>query len=395
MGSYAGPFWVRLPYTLIGTGTVEQVGAIVKHLGGKKVLVVTDPGVVQAGLLDKVKQPLKKESIEFGVFDKCEPNCPIQVAQACAQFAKDGGYDLMVGLGGGSIMDTTKLASIAAAAKDVSLENIRSYITSGPPGWGLQTILIPTTAGTGSEISPVSVIVDADGVKKAGRHEYYLARVAIVDPLMTQYLPPAITAQTGIDALSHAFEAYLCPAPNILADSLAEMSIKLISDNLRTAYREGTQNLEARYNMALAATYAMSTLFISGPTPNVSLYHAMGHSLQIEAKTTHGISLYLVMPVIMEYNLRTMPERFARIASLMGEKVEGLPLPEAAARSIEAVKQLAIDTGLPQRLRDIGVKKEQIPKFVEVLFDYYEGRIKANPRPISRDDAIRLYESAW
>ena len=391
----AGPFWVRLPHTLIGTGTVEQLGEMVKHLGGNKVLVVTDPGVVQAGLLEKVKQPLEKEHIEFGVFDKCEPDCPVNVGQSCAQFAKEGGYDLLVGLGGGSALDTTKLTSIAAAAPDISLESIGSYVVNGPPRRGLQTILIPTTAGTGSEISPVAVLVDVDGVKKAARHEYYLAKVAIVDPLMTQYLPPAITAQTGIDALSHAFEAYLCPTPNILSDTLAEMAIKLISDNLRTAYRNGAQNLEARYNMAIAATYAMSTLFISGPTPNVSLYHAMGHSLQIEAKTTHGISLYLVMPAIMEFNLMATPERFARIANLMGEKVEGLPLREAASKSIDAVKQLAMDISLPQRLRDIRVKKEQIPKFVEVLFSNYAARIRANPRPFSRDDAIRLYESAW
>ena len=300
----------------------------------------------------------------------------------------------MVGLGGGSTLDTTKLASITAAA-DISLESIRSYVVKEPPRRGLQTILIPTTAGTGSEISPVAVLVDVDSVKKAARHEYYLAKVAIVDPLMTQYLPPAITAQTGIDALSHAFEAYLCPTPNILADTLAEMAIRLISENLRPAYRNGAQNLEARYNMAIAATYAMSTLFISGPTPNVSLYHAMGHSLQIEAKTTHGISLYLVMPAIMEFNLMATPERFARIANLMGEKVEGLPLQEAASKSIDAVKQLATDIGLPQRLRDIGVKKGQIPMFVEVLFSNYEARIKANPRPFSKDDAVRLYESAW
>jgi alcohol dehydrogenase class IV len=380
---------------LIGTGTVEQLGEMVKHLGGNKVLVVTDPGVVQAGLLEKVKQPLEKEHIEFGVFDKCEPDCPVNVTQNCAQFAAAGGYDLLVGLGGGSTLDTTKLVSVAAAAEDISLENISSHVVNGPPRRGLQTILIPTTAGTGSEISAAAVLVDVDGVKKAARHEYYLAKIAIVDPLMTQYLPPAITAQTGIDALSHAFEAYLCPTPNILADTLAEMTIKLVSDNLRTAYRNGAQNLEARYNMAIAATYAMSTIFISGPTPNVSLYHAMGHSLQIEAKTTHGISLYLVMPPIMEFNLMATPERFARIAEMMGEKVEGLPLREAASKSIDAVKQLAMDIGLPQRLRDIGVKKEQIPKFVEVLFNNYAGRIKANPRPISREDAIKLYESAW
>lgn len=193
------------------------------------------------------------------------------------------------------------------------------YAVSGPPRRGLPQILIPTTAGTGSEISPVAVFVDTDNIKKAIRHEYTLGNIAIVDPLMTQYLPPEITAQTGIDALTHAFEGYLCPTPNIVADMIAEMAIKLISENLRPAYDDGAHNLDARYNMAIAATYAMSTLFISG----LSIYHPMGHSLQIEARTTHGISLYLVMAPIMEFNLTTTPNRFARIAELMGEKNRG------------------------------------------------------------------------
>lgn len=389
MGWYDKPFWVRLPYTLIGTGTVGRVGELAKHLGGKKILIVTDSGVVQAGLLDKVKEPLEKEGIEFGIFDSCEPNCPIDVVQRCAQFAKEGGYNLMIGLGGGSILDTTKLASIAAATGDTTLESIRNYVTGELPAPGLPKILVPTTAGTGSEISPVAVLVDVDGVKKAVRHEYCLANVAIIDPSTTQYLPAEITAHTGIDALSHAFEAYLCTTPNILSDTMAEMTIKLVSENLRAAYYHSA--LEARYNMAIAATYAMSTVFMSG----LSLYHAMGHSLQIEAKTTHGISLYLVMSPIMEFNLMATPQRFARIAELMGEKIEGLPLREAALKSIDAVKQLGTDIGLPQRLRDIGVKKEQIPRFADILFTTYEERTRTNARPLSRQDATRLYESIW
>jgi len=389
MGWYSEPFWVRLPYTLIGTGTASRVGELAKHLGGKKILIVTDPGVVQVGLLDKVKEPLEKESIEFGIFDSCEPNCPVDVVQRCAQFAKEGGYNLMIGLGGGSILDTTKLASIAAATGDITLESIRNYVTGKLPVPGLPKILVPTTAGTGSEISPVAVLVDVDGVKKAVRHEYCLANVAIVDPSMTQYLPAEVTAHTGIDALSHAFEAYLCTTPNVFSDTMAEMTIKLISGNLRAAYYNGA--LEARYNMAIAATYAMSAVFMSG----FSLYHAMGHSLQIEAKTTHGVSLYLVMPPIMEFNLMATPQRFARIAELMGEKIEGLPLREAALKSIDAVKQLGIDIGLPQRLRDIGVKKEQIPRFVDILFTTYVKRTRTNTPPLSRQDATRLYESIW
>ena len=389
MGWYSESFQVRLPYTLIGTGTVGRVGELTKHLGGKKILIITDSGVVQAGLLDKVKEPLEKESIEFGIFDSCEPNCPVDVVQRCAQFAREGGYNLMIGLGGGSTLDTTKLASIAAATGDITLESIRNYVTGELPAPGLPKILVPTTAGTGSEISPVAVLVDVDGVKKAVRHEYCLANIAIVDPLMTQYLPAEVTAHTGIDALSHAFEAYLCTTPNVLSDTMAEMTIKLISGNLRAAYYNGA--LEARYNMAIAATYAMSTVFMSG----LSLYHAMGHSLQIEAKTTHGISLYLVMSPIMEFNLMATPQRFARIAELMGEKIEGLPLREAALKSIDAVKQLGTDIGLPQRLRDIGVKKEQIPRFVDILFTTYAERTRTNARPLSRQDATRLYESIW
>ena len=389
MGWYSEPFRVRLPYTLIGTGTVGRVGELTKHLGGKKILIVTDSGVVQAGLLDKVKEPLEKESIEFGIFDSCEPNCPVDVVQRCAQFAKEGGYNLMIGLGGGSILDTTKLASIAAATGDITLESIRNYVTGELPAPGLPKILVPTTAGTGSEISPVAVLVDVDGVKKAVRHEYCLANIAIVDPSTTQYLPPDITAHTGIDALAHAFEAYLCITPNVLSDMMAEMTIKLISGNLRAAYYNGA--LEARYNMAIAATYAMSAVFMSG----FSLYHAMGQSLQIEAKTTHGVSLYLVMPPIMEFNLMATPQRFARIAELMGEKIEGLSLREAALKSIDAVKQLGTDIGLPQRLRDIGVKKEQIPRFVDILFTTYAERTRTNARPLSRQDATRLYESIW
>ncbi len=391
MASHTQSFSVQLPRTIIGIGTVGQVGELSKNLGGKKVLIVTDPGVIQAGLLDKVKQPLEKAGVELDVFDGCEPNCPVKTVQICAQFARDGSHDLMIGLGGGSNLDTTKIAAIGATEKDITLESIRNYIENPSLKRGLPKILIPTTAGTGSEISPVAVTVDIDGVKKVVRSEFCLANIAIVDPLMTLHLPPKITAHTGIDALSHAFEAYLCNTTNVLADALAEMTIKMIADNLCPAYYNGAQNLEARYNMAIAATYAMAATVMSGQ----SLFHAMGHSLQIDAKTTHGVSLYLVMPPVMEFKLMGIPHRFARIAELMGENIEGMSLREAALKSIDAVKQLGIDVGMPQRLRDIGVKKEQIPGFVNTLFTRYEVRTSTDTRFLSRDDATRIYESIW
>ncbi len=391
MAQTAPTFWVQLPHTLIGVGMVGQVGTLARNLGGSKVLIVTDRGVVQAGLVDKAKRPLEEAKIEIGVFDGCEPNCPVKTIQNCAEVIKSGGYNLLIGLGGGSTLDTTKLASIASLEKTVSLESVRSLIDNPSLKKGLPKILIATTAGTGSEVSPIGVTVDLDGVKKVIRHPHNLADVAIVDPEMTQYLPKEITAHTGIDALSHAFEAYLCPVPNALSDSLAEMCIKLISDNLRLAYYNGPRNLEARYNMALAATYAMAAPVMSGFTS----FHAMGHCIQIDAQITHGASLYLMMPPIMEYKLMTLPHRFARVAELMGEKIEGLSLREAAMKSVTAVRLLGQDLGLPQRLRDVGIKKEQIPGFINTLFSRYEARLKADTRSISREDALMIYESNW
>jgi len=384
-------FWVQLPHTLIGIGVVAQVGRLATNLGGKKVLIVTDKGVVLAGLVDKVKKPLEEAKIECGVFDGCEPNCPVKTIQSCAEVIKKGGYDLLIGLGGGSTLDTTKLASIAAVESSITLESVRTLIDNPALKKGLTKILIATTAGTGSEISPIGVTVDLDGVKKVIRHENNLANIAIVDPEMTQYLPKEITAHTGIDALSHAFESYLCTTPNVLSDSIAEMCIKLVAENLRLAYYNGPRNLEARYNMALAATYAMATPVMSGFTS----FHAMGHCIQIEANITHGASLYLMMPPIMEYKLMSTPGRFSRIAELMGEKVEGLSLREAAMKSIEAVRRLGTDLNMPQRLRDVGVKKEQIPGFVNTLFSRYEARLKADTRAISKEDALKIYESIW
>ena len=384
-------FWVQLPHTLIGIGVVGQLGKLANNLGGNKVLIVTDKGVVQAGLVEKVKKPLEEAKIEFGVFDGCEPNCPVKTIQNCAEIIKSGGYDLLIGLGGGSTLDTTKLASIASIEEKITLESVRSLIDNPSLKKGLPKILIATTAGTGSEISPIAVTVDLDGVKKVIRHTNNLADIAMVDPEMTLNLPKGITADTGIDALSHAFEAYLCPTPNVLADSLAEMCIKLISDNLRLAYYNGARNLEARYNVALAATYAMATPVMSGFTS----FHAMGHCIQIEANITHGASLYLMMPPVMEYKLMTVPRRFSRVAQLMGENVEGLTLREAALKSITAVRQLGTDLNLPQRLRDVGIKREQIPGFVNTLFSRYEARLKADTRSISREDALKIYESNW
>lgn len=236
-----------------------------------------------------------------------------------------------------------------------------------------------------------AVVLTDEGVKRWILSEYCLPEVAIIDPLMTLNLPQVITAETGMDAFVHAFEPYTCLNPHVVSDMFSETAIKLISDNLRVAYYKGAENLEARYNMAIASSLGIVPLFIAG----TALVHAMGQSLQIEANCSHGLSCALMLPYVMEFNVLTCPTRYARVAELMGEKIEGLTQREAAAKAIEAVRKLIADVGLPQRLRDIGVKKEQFPRFLDILFSVNNEGVKTNPRDCSREDAARIYEAAW
>ncbi len=388
-------FRIQIPDTFVGNGTVDNIGALVKQLGGKKVLIVTDTGIVQAGLVDKVKQSLEKEGIKSDTFDGCKPDALISVIKECAQFAAKGDYDLLIGAGGGSVMDTAKVTRIAATAKDVDKEDIRHYF-GGVPGRGLPMILIATTAGSGAEMSRAAVVTDdasgGEAIKKAIVNDYLLPDAVIVDPLMTTNLPPTITADTGMDALAHALEGYTNARANVVSDMFAETAIKLVSSNLRGAYNKGSMNPEARYNMSVAASLAILAFNIGGgPT----LTHGMGHSLQAKAHCTHGMSCSIVLPHIMEFNMPAYLHRFARISELMGEKVGGLSSRDAAQRAVDAVKKLSLDVGMAQRLRDIGVKKESIPEVVDILFNVNARTLGNNPRDCTREDALKILEAAW
>ena len=251
-------------------------------------------------------------------------------------------------------------------------------------------ILIPTTSGTGAEWTQPSVVT-ADGRKVAVVSAYLLPEAAVVDPLLTLNLPQRITADTGMDALSHAVEVYTGLGANQFSDMIEEKVIKLIATNLRTAYAMGSKNVEARYNMSLASMLACNCLLVGGS----NLGHGMAHSLQsVVHNTTHGITCSLMMGPVLEFNMMATMEKQARIAELMGENVDGLPLPDKARRAVEAVRKLSIDVGMPQRLRDIGMKKEDIQTVVDILFSQ-PGYIARNPRQCSREEAVKIYESIW
>lgn len=385
-------FSVGVPNTIIGIGAVQNLGTLVKKLGKKKVLIVTDKGIAQAGLVDQVKNPLEKEGIKFTIFDGCEPDAPVNVVANCAQFAKDNGCDLIIGVGGGSTMDISKIASIVATDDNISREIVSQHLARGVSKRGLPTILIPTTAGTGSEVSVAAVITDVDGCKRSVLSTYLYPEVAIVDPMMTLNLPAKVTADSGMDALSHAIEAYTNANANIFSEMFAGTTIKLVADNLRAAYCKGPQNLEARYGMAIAASNGSLAMSAAG---GGILNHGMGYVIQLELHCTHGVSCTIMLPHVMEFNMLANYTKYARIAALMGDKVEGLSSKDAARKAVEAVRNLSLELDMPQRLRDIGIKKDSISRMADNLFIYCPRHLSNNPRNCSKNDAIKIFEAAW
>jgi alcohol dehydrogenase class IV len=195
-----------------------------------------------------------------------------------------------------------------------------------------------------------------------------------------------------MDALAHAIEGYTNMRANIMSDMYAETAIKLIAENLRLAYYKGSKNLESRYNMALAATIAVKVMDFTG---GGIIVHGMGHSLQSFVHISHGTSLAILLPYAMEFNMHVDQRKYTRIAELLGEKTDGIPLREAASKAVEAVKKLSLDMALPQRLREVGIKKEQIPLIVDNLFTLNLKSVNSNPRECTREDAKKIYESAW
>jgi alcohol dehydrogenase class IV len=372
---------------LFGIDAVKGLAAEVKQLGGGKVLVVTDPGVVGAGLVEAIKDSLDSEGISFSVFDKVEPEPAARVVEQCAQYLRDEKCDVIIGVGGGSSLDVAKGASIMGTNEGRVLDFAGMDLV---PKRGVPKILVPTTAGTGSEVTRVFVMTDEESdLKKAVYSIYALADVAIVDPMMTLSMPPKVTADTGIDALVHAIETYVAMTATPFSDILAIEAIALIAENVTKAFAKG-ENLEARYNMALAATIS-GLAFGSG---GLGAVHALSNPLGILYHLPHGRTNAIMLPHIMSFNLIGNPAKFAQIAEAMGEEVEGLSDMEAATFAVDAVKELLDQLKIPIQLRDYDIPQKDIPRLVEGAMKV--SRLFAfNPRDLTQEDVEEIYRMAW
>ncbi|MBI5759998.1 MAG: iron-containing alcohol dehydrogenase [Planctomycetales bacterium] len=388
---------------VFGRDAVRQVGDIAARLGARRVLVVADKMLVQAGLVERVGEPLATAKIDVDLFDEGVPEPPISLAEACIARARETKPDAVIGLGGGSNMDLAKIT----AAVITNGGTVRDYVGDDKIGKPtLPLICIPTTAGTGSEVSGASVLTDTEIGNKVGILSNHLRpRVAVVDPLLTVSCPRKVSADSGIDALTHAIEAFTAvdnevfPLPlgersiyqgkNPMADLLAERAIRLVGANLRRVVQDAS-DLEARDAMAFAATSAGMAFSNSG----VAVVHALEYPVGAATHCSHGAGNGLLLPFVMRFNLPARLSAFAKIAEWLGEDVTGQSVEQAAERSITAVERLKRDIGIPDRLRDIGVREDQLRPFAEKAFGV-KRILRVNPRTVTAEDLEGILRAAW
>ena len=372
---------------LFGPNTVKSVGNEILQLGGRKVLIITDPGIVQANLLQPVKASLEAAGVSHALYDQVKPEPPVACVEEAVEKFKSEKCDLIVGVGGGSSLDVAKAVSLKLTNDMSVLEMCGVDLVKKR---GVPKIFIPTTSGTGSEVTRVSVLIDEkQKVKTVINSLYTLADVAIVDPLLTLSVPPKVTADTGMDAMVHAIEAYVAMSATPFSDILAERAIQWIARYLPMAWAKGS-NLEARYYLSLAATMA-GMAFASG---GLGAVHALAYPVGTGFQLSHGRANAILLPHVMRYNLPGNPERYGVMANLMGRDVEGLSSMEAAELAVEAVQDLLSQIAIPYRLRDYGIPREAIPRLVEGGMSYARLFI-INPRDLTEQDVRSVYEEAY
>jgi len=378
---------IQLPKRVVfGSGIADKIGGEAKLLGGKRALIVTDETMEKMGLCDKVEKPLREVLEEVDVFDKVESEPTLATADEVVRASKNN-YDMVVGIGGGSVLDMAKVASAAAANPEQEASAFLGANKIKNPS--VPKILIPTTAGTGSEATPFALVI-VEGKKKAIASSYNLADVVFIDATFTATMPPRVTAFTGMDALSHAIEAFLSLGANPLTDSFALEAMRKISNNLEEAFSHG-DNLNARMEMSLAAMLAGIAFGNAG----VIAGHAIAHAFGARYKVPHGVSAALTLPYIMEYNASApaVGARMKEIATaLVGEKIESAE--EAASEAIARVRSMIERLELPARLSELNVPKEDLPELAEDV-EKEKGYLKRNPREMGLEDATKLLESMW
>ncbi len=373
------------PVNLMGPGTFKQAGERMKSLNCEKALIVTDKGIKDLGFDVELKELIESEGLKAVIFDETAPNPTDKNVAAGEKVFKDEKCDIVISLGGGSSHDCGKGVRIVASngGKISDYEGLDQSDNADVP-----MIAINTTAGTASEMTRFCIITDTDrNIKMAIVDWRTTPDVSINDPYLMMKKPPQLTAATGMDALTHAVEAYVSPDHTPVTDAVALQAIQLISENLRTAVANGG-DFAARDNMSYAQFLAGMAFNNAG----LGYVHAMAHQLGGFYDLPHGVCNAILLPHVEKFNLISNLKRFTEIAKAMGENVEGLSDRDAAEVALEAIKALSEDIGIPSGLTELGVKEKDI----EVMTDNAMADVCSlfNPRSATKEDVIAIYKSA-
>ena len=387
---------------LVEDGAASRLGQIVKErFSPESVLLVTDAGLIKLGLLEPVLASFEKASIPVTVFDGVEADPSDATVQKAALIAKSYRTSLVVGFGGGSSMDVAKLAAVLGYTVDRHVPGTSSafvkekeqsladlYGVDQVKGHRLPLVQVPTTAGTGSEVTPVSIVTTGENTKMGVVSSKIIADLAVLDAELTIGLPAHITAATGIDAMVHAIEAYTSAIKkNPMSDALAHRALMLLGANIVAACKDGS-NLEARRAMLTGAMLAGAS-FANAP---VGAVHALAYPLGGRFHIPHGLSNSLVLPHVLKFNAPNAKGLYAELADLMRL---GSGSDEAKTEAfIEWLETIADEVGIERRLRDMGITRDDLPMLADDAM--LQSRLLVNnPRTVTRDDALKIYEAAW
>ncbi|BDG33881.1 alcohol dehydrogenase [Parageobacillus thermoglucosidasius] len=375
-----------MPEVIFGNGAIEHAGESCLRLGATNVFIVSDPGVIEAGWLDVVIRSCKQANLQYTVFNDVTMNPKdVEVEKGCKAYIENE-CDAIIGIGGGSPLDVAKAVAILVTngGKIHDYEGVNKIRKPLPP-----QVMIPTTAGSGSEVSQFSVIVDTLGQKKMTIiSKSLIPDIAIIDPETLSTKNAHLTASTGLDVLTHGIEAYVSLAATPLTDVQAKNAISLVSEYLRPSVASKI-NKEAKTKMAMASLQAG----LAFSNAILGAVHAMSHAVGGKYPVLHGDINSILLPHVMEYNLLANPKKFADIAAFLGVDIRGLSHMEAGRKAIECIKQLTMEIDAPQRLSDIGLEKDEIPHMSLVALN--DACMITNPRDVTAEDIEEIFRRAW
>ena len=368
-----------------GAGARKELPAVLERMGLHKALVCSDKGLIKVGTTKMVTDVLDEASFPYEIYSEIKPNPTVTNVQQGVEAFKASGADCLIAIGGGSSMDTSKGIGIVANNPEfpdvVSLEGCAPTKHKSVP-----IIAMPTTAGTGAEVTINYVIIDEERkAKMVCVDPNDIPAVAIVDPELMYSLPKSLTAATGMDALTHAIEGYITKGAWVMSDMYELQAIKMIAENLPLAVEEPT-NPVGREGMALAQYIAAQAFSNVG----LGLVHGMAHPMGSLHDIPHGVANALLLPTIMEFNMPTRVEKYGVIARHMGVDTTGMTPEQAAQAAVDAVRALSVRVGIPQRLSDLGITEQDIPALAkQAIADVCT---PGNPRDVTIEDITALYK---